>query len=61
MTMNELQRLARTAGFQYLRGAKGRHELWKHPATGKTVMLSPSNSYRKKAKFEADLRRAAQP
>jgi hypothetical protein len=57
MTMNELQRLARAAGFSFLRMGKGQHQIWVNKQ-GQRVMLSPSNSRWKRVKFQADLRRA---
>ena len=57
MTLSELQRLARDAGFSFLRMGKGRHEIWVN-AAGRTILLSPSKSRRKLAAFKTTLRRA---
>ena len=59
MTLFELQRLAQSAGFEFYRNSKGIHQLWKHPGTGRTILLSPSKSRRKLAAFKSTLRRAA--
>jgi predicted RNA binding protein YcfA (HicA-like mRNA interferase family) len=58
MTLSELQRLARDAGFKFYKNSKGIHQIWKNPATGRTILLSPSKSRRKQAAFRSTLKRA---
>jgi predicted RNA binding protein YcfA (HicA-like mRNA interferase family) len=35
----EIRRLLRDAGYELRRQGKGDHEIWRHPETGKTIVL----------------------
>jgi predicted RNA binding protein YcfA (HicA-like mRNA interferase family) len=42
----EIRRLLRDAGYELRRQGRGDHEIWRHPETGKTIVLDAGTKNR---------------
>lgn len=59
MNYKDSVRLAKDHGFTFWRRAKGSHEIWRHPITDETILISTTKRGRALLNFRAELRRKA--